>query len=100
MHVLVVVVAQTEKLLHVLHARRRGPTANCLELGWISLNCTSTHNMAKVLDRPLKKCAFLQLGAKTCCPKTGEDRTQMSQVLRQGRTIHKDIIEVDDDKVI
>ena len=65
----------------MLDISQNRPLSDGLKLGWICMNGASTNNMAKILNRLLKKGTLLQFGTKIFVTKTLEDYMEIGKIV-------------------
>ena len=65
----------------MLNACQNRPLSDGLKLDWICINRAGTNNMAKVLNRLLKKGTLLQFGTKMFVMKMLEDYMEMGKMV-------------------
>ena len=95
-----VVVAEAKEGLEFLDVLGNGPVLDCLDLLWVHCNAFGGDDMAKVLHRFLEKFAFGYLAIHLMFPEEFEDLSHMVTMFFFISTVNKDVINVDNDKLI
>ncbi|KAL0172750.1 hypothetical protein M9458_033061, partial [Cirrhinus mrigala] len=86
--------------LEIFDRRGSWPVLNCLDPPLVHLDAVPIDDMSEVMDGLLVKLALLKLQIQIVLAKSLKDQHYVVAIFGQFLGVNKDVIDVDDDKVV